>query len=188
MRRACVGPLKKSGSPNEMCCAPAATCARTSSSTTSTGIARNAPRYTGTIGQWRHRCLQPRVASVAPTTRRRAVGHLQRRIALQRQQRRAIGLNELQLRDHRAWELGVWELGVGRDVGISQRHQVLLSLRPEHVRHAAFAQPGGIERRIEPVRDDRRAWIDEPNAIDDAEPPGAWRYAWADRTRRSAAC
>ena len=43
-RRACVGPLKKSGSPNEMCCAPAATCARTSSSTTSTGTTRNAPR------------------------------------------------------------------------------------------------------------------------------------------------
>ena len=35
MRSACVGPLKKSGSPNVMCSAPADTCAATSASTTS---------------------------------------------------------------------------------------------------------------------------------------------------------
>ena len=69
MRRAWVGPLKKSGSPNEMCSAPAATCCRTSARTTSRGTIRKRPSYTGTMGQWRQRCLQPRLASAKPTVR-----------------------------------------------------------------------------------------------------------------------
>ena len=40
---ACVGPLKKSGSPNVMCRAPAATWASTSASTTSACTTRNCP-------------------------------------------------------------------------------------------------------------------------------------------------
>ena len=52
-----------------MCRAPAATCWRISSSTTSRSTTRNAPLYTGTIGQCRQRCLHPRVASVEPATR-----------------------------------------------------------------------------------------------------------------------
>ena len=39
IRRACPGPLKKSGSPNEMCCAPCATWLRMSSSTMFAGMA-----------------------------------------------------------------------------------------------------------------------------------------------------
>src|SRR3989304_5972813 len=61
-----VGPLKKSGSPNEMCCAPLATWPRMSAITTGTGTMRNFPWYTGTTGQWRHRCLQPRLPSANP--------------------------------------------------------------------------------------------------------------------------
>jgi len=35
--------------------------------TTSIGTMRNLPSYTGTTGQWRHKCLQPRLASMKPT-------------------------------------------------------------------------------------------------------------------------
>ena len=69
MRSACVGPLRKSGSPKSMWRAPVAICARASSSTTSAGTAKKRPPYTGGIGQCRHRCLQPRVASTWPATR-----------------------------------------------------------------------------------------------------------------------
>jgi len=43
MRTSSTGPLKKSASPNVTCPAPAATCAPTSASTTSTGTMRNCP-------------------------------------------------------------------------------------------------------------------------------------------------
>jgi len=73
-RRAWVGPLRKSGSPNETWVAPQATCWRMSAITTSTGTARKRPRYTGTTGQWRHRWRQPRLASVNATWRSRPSG------------------------------------------------------------------------------------------------------------------
>ena len=57
-------------SANVMCWMPASTCARISARTTSAGMTRNWPSYTGTMGQWRQRCLQPRVESVDPATRR----------------------------------------------------------------------------------------------------------------------
>src|ERR687896_191374 len=56
-----VGPLKKSGSPKEMWVAPSFTCWRMSCITVSAGTMRNVPWYTGTTGQCRHRCLQPRL-------------------------------------------------------------------------------------------------------------------------------
>jgi hypothetical protein len=67
--RACLGPFRKSGSPKSMCRAPAAIWRRASSSTTSAGTATKRPSYTGGIGQWRHMCLQPRVASTCPASR-----------------------------------------------------------------------------------------------------------------------
>ena len=47
MRSACVGPLRKSGSPKSMWRAPAAICARASSSTTSAGTAKKRPLVHG---------------------------------------------------------------------------------------------------------------------------------------------
>ena len=67
---ACRGPFRKSGSVNVMCRAPAATCRRMSSSTTSGGTTKNRPPYTGGMGQCRHSCRQPRLVSTAPATRR----------------------------------------------------------------------------------------------------------------------
>src|SRR5438552_5786072 len=54
-----------------MCSAPAATRRRTSSSTTSRGAAKKRPPYTGGIGQWRHVCRHPRLASTYPAGTRR---------------------------------------------------------------------------------------------------------------------
>ena len=49
--------------------APSLTCCAMSSSTTCTGTMRKLPWYTGTTGQCRHRCLQPRLPSTNPLTR-----------------------------------------------------------------------------------------------------------------------
>ena len=57
-------PMKKSGFPKVICRAPASICVLISSNTTSRWTTRNRPSYTGTMGQWRHKCLQPRLASV----------------------------------------------------------------------------------------------------------------------------
>ena len=53
------GPLRKSGSPNVMCGAPAATSCRTSARTTSSGTTKNLPPYTGGMGQCRQSACSP---------------------------------------------------------------------------------------------------------------------------------
>ena len=52
-------------------------------------------------------------------------------------------------------------IGTSGNWGLASLHQLLFCLRPQDVRHAALAQPRGVERRIEPVRGQRRGRIDE---------------------------
>ena len=48
-----------------------APCWRMSCMTTSRLTIRKTPLYTGTIGQWRHKCLQPRLFLSSPSRRRK---------------------------------------------------------------------------------------------------------------------
>ena len=88
------GPLKKSGSPNVMCCAPAATWRRMSSSTTSCCTTRNTPlihRHHGAMpAQMLAAARRFRIAD-AP----RPAVHAELRVGAQRRQAAAVGHQEL---------------------------------------------------------------------------------------------
>ena len=143
MRAAWPGPLKKSGSPNVMCSAPAATCRRMSSSTTSGCTTRKTPRYTGTTGQWRHRCLQPR-RSLGVAHRPRTADRHQVRVSSQRREAGPV----------RHQKLLPLERDAGAAAALAARggRQRLLELAADDRIDSGAAQHGLVERGIQPVR------------------------------------
>ena len=163
-----MGPLKKSGSPNVMCCAPAATWARTSARTTS-----------------RHGAEAPVVdrddravaAAVLAPARRLGVADdpalaadLQRRIFRQRREIRAIGRDEV--RRARSRTVGpTFRSGVSGEPAADARarhaslRQVPLELGTQDRLHAVLAEDLGVERRVEPVGADVGRRIQRANAI-----------------------
>ena len=173
-----------------MCCAPAATCCRISSSTTSRSTTRNAPLYTGTIGQCRHRCLQPRVASVEPAMRCSPPGITTRAYFCQFRHPRAVGHEKFLPRERNDGLLLYWpsfrtERGNSpsdnpRGIPRSARNDAFGDGRCLTSRSARFASPSSnspaenrahaepaqvffIHRRIKTIETDVRARIHSAN-------------------------
>ena len=153
-RRAWVGPLKKSGSPNEMCCAPAA----------------NLRAHVGQDDVERNRAERPVIDRddgtvpaevLAPACRigaadgpPAAVRHPQRRIAFERREPCAIGLDERE-----AWHPSVEGWAIGSCVGSwasANSTSCCLRLRPKDVGHAALPSQLALSGAYRPYAHRRR--------------------------------
>ena len=153
----CVGPLKKSGSPKETCVAPSLTCCAMSSSTTSTGTMRNLPWYTGTTGQCRHRCLQPRLPSAKPRRgwiRPAAPGGRSARVAGRPLRSGTSNAILPSLTTGSLWAGSVPHSAAAASIrpqSLANRQQRRLHLPAQHGAHAQSAQQRLVHGRVEPV-------------------------------------
>ncbi len=144
---------------------------------------RKRPSYTGTIGQWRQRCLQPRLASVYPATLRsppfcsvayRSAAGRPLRSGTRNASRAIEGRSPDQrgLRGFLAPPDQPKPWTAAGQSGAATRHpgnldQILLELAVEDIDNAPLPQQLLIQRRIQPVRTQTRLRIQGSYLLDD---------------------